>query len=86
MKIGLVVSTADALPSAYVVFRDDLGNCIDRCAALGYDGVEFALRSRSQVDVRKVGQRLAATKLEDCHASRRARSLLQTGCTSRIPT
>lgn len=64
MKIGLVVSTADALPSAYVVFRDDLGNCIDRCAALGYDGVEFALRSRSQVDVRKVQQRLAATGLE----------------------
>lgn len=64
MKIGLVVSTADALPSAYVVFRDDLGNCIDRCAALGYDGVELALRSRSQVNVQKVKQRLAATGLE----------------------
>jgi 5-keto-L-gluconate epimerase len=64
MKIGLVVSTADALPSAYVVFRDDLSNCIDRCAALGYDGVELALRSRSQVDMRKIKERLAATGLE----------------------
>lgn len=64
MKIGLVVSTADALPSAYVVYRDDLGNCIDCCAALGYNGVELALRSRSQADVRKIKQRLAATGLE----------------------
>lgn len=64
MKIGLVVSTADALPSAYTVFRDDLGRCIDRCAALGYDGVELALRHASQVDLTHVKQRLAATGLE----------------------
>lgn len=64
MKIGLVVSTKDALPSAYVVYRDDLSNCIDRCAALGYDGVELALRIRSQVDVKKVAKRLEATGLE----------------------
>ena len=63
MKIGLVVSTADALPSAFVVFRDDLCACIDRCAAIGYDGVELALRSRSQADVKKIKQRLAATGL-----------------------
>jgi 5-keto-L-gluconate epimerase len=64
MKIGLVVSTADALPSAYTVFRDDLGRCIDRCAGLGYDGVELALRHASQVDLSHVKQRLAATGLE----------------------
>ncbi len=63
MKIGLVVSTADAPPSAYVVYRDDLGNCIDRCAALGYDGVELALRDRSQVVVPHIKRRLAATGL-----------------------
>lgn len=63
MKIGLVVSTADALPSAYTVFRDDLGRCIDRCAGLGYDGVELALRYASQVDLSLVKQRLAATGL-----------------------
>lgn len=64
MKVGLVVATADALPSAFVVFRDELGRSVDRCAALGYDGVELALRHASQVDVPRVKQRLAATGLE----------------------
>ncbi len=64
MKIGLAVATADALPSAFVVFRDDLDRCVDRCAALGYDGVEFALRYASQVNVPLVKRRLAATGLE----------------------
>ncbi len=64
MKIGLAVSTEDALPSAYVVYRDDLCRCIERCADLGYDGVEFALRHASQVEVPRIKQRLAATGLE----------------------
>ena len=64
MKIGLAVSTADALPSAFVAMRDDLGRCIERCADLGYDGVEFALRDPSQVDVRRIKERLAATGLQ----------------------
>ncbi|MDR3753245.1 MAG: sugar phosphate isomerase/epimerase [Terracidiphilus sp.] len=64
MKIGLVVSTADALPSAYAVYVDDLCLCIDRCADLGYDGVELALRHASQVDVPHIKRCLAATGLE----------------------
>ena len=64
VKFGLAVSTADALPSAFVVFRDDLCRVVDRCAALGYDGVELALRSASQVDVPSIRRRLAATGLE----------------------
>ena len=64
MKIGLAVATADALPSAFVVFRDDLARCVDICAGLGYDGVELALRNASQVDVPRIKQRLAATGLE----------------------
>jgi 5-keto-L-gluconate epimerase len=64
MKIGLAVSTVDALPSAYVVYRDDLCRCIERCADLGYDGAELALRNASQVDVQRIKQRLAATGLE----------------------
>ena len=64
MKIGLAVSTADALPSAYAVFHDDLCRCIDRCAGLGYDGVELALRHASQVEVPQIKRRLAATGLE----------------------
>lgn len=64
MKIGLVVSTADALPSAFVALRDDLGRCVDQCAELGYDGVELALRHHSQVNVAYLQQRLASTGLE----------------------
>lgn len=64
MKIGLVVSTADALPSAFVTFRDDLCRCIDRCADLGYDGVELALRDSSQVEIGRIKRRLAATGLQ----------------------
>ena len=63
MKFGLVVSTQDALPSAYVVFRDELGRCIERCAELGYDGVELALRTRAQADVNRLRERLTATGL-----------------------
>ena len=64
MKIGLAVSSADALPSAFVAFRDDLCRCIDRCADLGYDGVELALRDASQVEVSRMKERLAATGLQ----------------------
>lgn len=64
MKLGLAVSTVDALPSAFVAFRDDLCRCIDRCADLGYDGVELALRDTSQVDVLRMKERLGATGLQ----------------------
>jgi sugar phosphate isomerase/epimerase len=64
MRIGLAVAAADALPSAFVALRDDLGHCIDRCAEMGYDGVELALRHLSEVDVTRIQQRLAATGLQ----------------------
>ena len=64
MKLGIVVSTADALPSAYAVYHEDLCRCIDRCASLEYDGVELALRHASQVDVPQIKRQLAAAGLE----------------------
>jgi sugar phosphate isomerase/epimerase len=64
VKTGLAVAAADALPSAFVVFRDDLCRCVDRCAELGYDGVELALLHASQVDIPRMKSRLAATGLE----------------------
>jgi len=64
VKIGLAVASADALPSAFVVFRDDMCRSVDRCAALGYDGVELALRSASEVQVPLLRRRLAATGIE----------------------
>jgi sugar phosphate isomerase/epimerase len=64
MKIGLAVASADALPTAFVVMRDDLCRCVDRCAALGYDGIELALRQASEVNLPEMRRRLAATGLE----------------------
>jgi sugar phosphate isomerase/epimerase len=64
MKIGLAVATADALPSAFVVFRDDPCRLVDRCSDLGYDGVELALRFAEQVNVPEIKRRLAATGME----------------------
>ena len=64
MKIGLAVAAANALPSAFVVFRDDLCRSVDRCAALGYDGVELALRDAAEVNLPELKRRLAVTGLE----------------------
>jgi 5-keto-L-gluconate epimerase len=64
VKIGLAVASADALPNAFVVFRDGLCRCVDRCAALGYEGVELALRYAAEVDVPEMKRRLAATGLQ----------------------
>lgn len=64
MKVGLAVAPADAPPSAFVVFRDDLERSVERAAALGFDGVELALRDASQVDVPALRRRLAATGVE----------------------
>lgn len=64
MKIGIAVAGPAALPSAFVVFRDDLCRSVDRAAALGYDGLELALLSAEEVDVPQIKRRLAATGLE----------------------
>jgi sugar phosphate isomerase/epimerase len=64
MKLGIAVAGPRALPSAFVVFRDDFCRCVDRAAALGYDGIELALLNADEVDVPKLKQRLAATGLE----------------------
>jgi len=84
MKVGLVVSTADALPSAYAVYADDLCRCIDRCAGLGYDGVELALRYASQVDVTQISR---ASRQPDSRfpASQPVRSLLRIASTLTHP-
>jgi 5-keto-L-gluconate epimerase len=64
MKLGIAIATEDALPSAFVVFRDDLCRSIDRSAQLGFHGVELALRDASQVDVRRVEDHLRKTGIE----------------------
>jgi sugar phosphate isomerase/epimerase len=64
MKIGIAVAGREALPSAFVVFRDDLCRCVERAAALGYHGVELALLHADEVDVPRLKERLSATGLE----------------------
>lgn len=64
MKIGIAVAGRNALPSAFVVFRDDLCRCVDRAATLGYHGVELALLRADEVDIPRMKQRLSATGLE----------------------
>ncbi len=63
MKIGIAVAPADALPSAFVVFRDDLCRCVERAAELGYHGIELALLDAAQADVPAMKRQLAATGL-----------------------
>lgn len=64
MKIGLAVAGREALPSAFVVFRDDLYCCVDRAAALGYHGVELALLRADEVNVARMKKQLSATGME----------------------
>jgi sugar phosphate isomerase/epimerase len=64
MKLGIAVAPADAPPTTFVVFRDDLERSIKRAADLGYDGVELALRDASQIDLRALRKCLAATGME----------------------
>lgn len=64
MKIALAVAPPDALPSAFVVYRDKLEVCIQKAAHLGYDGVELALLSREQAELPSLKKSLAATGLE----------------------
>lgn len=69
MKLGLAVAIADALPSAFVAFRYDLPNLIDRYTAFGFYGVELVLRDGAQVDVEHVDEHLCATGLEIARVS-----------------
>jgi sugar phosphate isomerase/epimerase len=63
MKIGLAIAPANELPSAFVVFRGNLGVCIRKAAKLGYDDVELALLSADQVDLAGVKGLLREQKL-----------------------
>jgi len=54
MKIGLAIAPANALPSAFVVFRMDLDLGIKKAAELGYDGVELAIADATEVNVTQV--------------------------------
>lgn len=56
-RIAVAVATADALPSAFVVWRG-IESSIEKAAALGYDGIELALKCADQVDPEQIRKRL----------------------------
>jgi len=58
IKLSLAIAPENALPSAFVVFRDNIEVSMRKASDLGYDGVELALLHRAQVDLKKI-QRLA---------------------------
>lgn len=64
MKIGIAVAPREALPSAFVVFRDDLEINLKKAGALGYDGVELALLRPDQVETERVEALLKELGLE----------------------
>jgi sugar phosphate isomerase/epimerase len=59
VKIALAIAPHDAEPSAFVVFRDRLEVSVAKAARMGYDGVELALGSASDVDAGGVLRLLA---------------------------
>ncbi|MDC7240797.1 MAG: sugar phosphate isomerase/epimerase [Spirochaetales bacterium] len=64
IKTALAVAPENALMSAFVVFRDKLEASMIKAAEMGYDGVELALLSRDQVDLKSVKKIMKETGLE----------------------
>lgn len=64
MKIGLAIAPANASPSAFVVFREDLKVSIRKASELGYDGVELALASPEEINVTRVKDLIQRYNLE----------------------
>ncbi|MFB0518735.1 MAG: TIM barrel protein [Acidobacteriota bacterium] len=54
MKLGIAIASKEALPSAFVVFRDDIKLTMEKVYKLGYEGVELALLDDSQIDIEEV--------------------------------
>lgn len=62
LRLAVAIATADAMPNAFVVWRG-IEESIARAAAMGYDGVELALKTADQVDSHTVKRLLAERDL-----------------------
>jgi sugar phosphate isomerase/epimerase len=63
MKLSIAIAGADALPSAFVVFRGFQAS-MKTASLLGYAGVELALKRPDEVEAAKLDQLLADYNLE----------------------
>lgn len=64
MKIGLAVAPEKASPLAFVVFRGRLVNVLEKVAGFGYQGIELALASSEEIDIKELRDLLVRFKLE----------------------
>jgi len=63
LKLSLAIAGKHALPSAFVVFRG-FSESMCKAAALGYDGVELALKHSEEIDRHELSSLLAKYRLE----------------------
>ncbi|GAB1482245.1 hypothetical protein MASR2M78_10600 [Treponema sp.] len=63
MKLSLAIAGENALPSAFVVFRG-FADSMRKAAALGYDGVELALKQHDEIDRVELSSLLRKHQLE----------------------
>ena len=63
MKLGVAIAGAEALPSAFVVFRG-IDQSVRKASALGYDGVELALMRPEEIDKSHLKALLKDTGME----------------------
>ncbi|MDR1090241.1 MAG: sugar phosphate isomerase/epimerase [Prevotella sp.] len=65
MKLSIAITSEHALPSAFVVFRG-FEESILQAAALGYDGVELALKNAGEINRKELQALLNKTRLRVC--------------------
>lgn len=63
VKLSVAIAGANALPSAFVVFRG-FEESIRKASKLGYDGVELALRDAGEIQPSALSNQLSKHKLE----------------------
>lgn len=63
MKLAVAIASKDAMPNAFVVFRG-VKESIIKAHALGYDGVELALKNPNEVDKNELRHWLGDNQLE----------------------
>ena len=63
MKLSVAIAGENALPSAFVVFRG-FEQSIEKASALGFDGVELALKEAQEVNPAKLSHWLSKHHLE----------------------
>lgn len=57
MKLSIAIADTHALPSAFVVFRG-FDECIPKAAALGFNGVELALKDAGEINTSRLNRLL----------------------------